>query len=124
MLDKHEGRYWNRTYLSLPLLELLLDAPDDSEGAPDANRMAMLLIADVIRFETRESDESVDRDPPDPVTLRKRLRHALRFVAHDLGVPGADDLVSPAGHVPWSRWAEVADRLPGPPARRRPTGST
>ncbi|GGY87397.1 hypothetical protein GCM10010343_10560 [Streptomyces avidinii] len=123
MLDKHEGRYWNRTYLSLPLLELLLDPSDDPEGAPDPNRMATLLIADVIRFETRmdapsmEPEGSVDRDPPDPVTLRKRLRHALRFVAHDLGVPGADDLVSRAGHVPWSRWAEVADRLP------RPTGT-
>ncbi len=131
MLDKHEGRYWNRTYLSLPLLELLLDAPDDPQGAPDPNRMATLLIADVIRFETRreapsrESEggsadsegDSVDRDPPDPVTLRKRLRHALRFVADDVGGAEAEDLWSGAGHVPPSRWAEIADRLP------RPTGT-
>ncbi|MFJ2750406.1 tryptophan 2,3-dioxygenase family protein [Streptomyces sp. NPDC087297] len=123
MLDKHEGRYWNRTYLSLPLLELLLETSDDPEGVPDPNRMATLLIADVIRFETRtaalsrESEGAVDRDPPDPVTLRKRLRHALRFVADDVGGADAQDLWSLEGHVPASRWAEVADRLP------RPTGT-
>ncbi|MFG2975574.1 tryptophan 2,3-dioxygenase family protein [Streptomyces sp. NPDC048331] len=122
VLDKHQGRYGNRTYLSLPLLELLLGGTDD---APDPNRMATLLIADVIRFEIRaeepawvlpESRESVDRDPPDAVTLRKRLRHALRFVAHDLPVPAADDLISRAAHAPWSRWAEVAEQLPRPTA--------
>ncbi|WP_314247245.1 tryptophan 2,3-dioxygenase family protein [Streptomyces kutzneri] len=128
MLDKHEGRYGNRTYLSLPLLELLL-GEGETDDAPDPNRMATLLIADVVRFEIRtqapagepqeapeapEAQESVDRDPPDPVTLRKRLRHALRFVAHDLGVPDADDLTSPAAHVPWSRWTDLAGLLPRP----------
>ncbi|WP_329403263.1 tryptophan 2,3-dioxygenase family protein [Streptomyces virginiae] len=127
VLDKHEGRYENRTYLSLPLLELLLSETDD---APDPNRMATLLIADVIRFElqaqaqapdaeSREphaSRESVDRDPPDPVTLRKRLRHALRFVGHDPTAPEADDLMSRATHVPGSRWADVAELLPRPAA--------
>ncbi|WP_030721737.1 tryptophan 2,3-dioxygenase family protein [Streptomyces sp. NRRL S-237] len=123
VLDKHEGRYGNRTYLSLPLLELLLDETDD---VPDPNRMATLLISDVIRFElqaeapegeSREphgSRESVDRDPPDPVTLRKRLRHALRFVGHEPGAPEADDLISRAAHVPGSRWADVAELLPRP----------
>ena len=28
LLDKHEGRYWNRTYLSLPVLEVILDEHD------------------------------------------------------------------------------------------------
>ncbi|MCX4808292.1 tryptophan 2,3-dioxygenase family protein [Streptomyces sp. NBC_01214] len=131
MLDKHEGRYWNRTYLSLPLLELLLG---ETGEAPDPNRMATLLISDVIRFETqtetparepreprepqeaREARESVDRDPPDPVTLRKRLHHALRFVAHDLDGPDADALVSAGAHAPWSRWADIAELLPRPTA--------
>ncbi|MFE1877815.1 tryptophan 2,3-dioxygenase family protein [Streptomyces sp. NPDC059496] len=134
MLDTHEGRYWNRTYLSLPLLELLLG---EAGEAPDPNRMATLLISDVIRFEIRaetpardprdprepqesqesqESRESVDRDPPDPVTLRKRLHHALRFVAHDLDGPDADALTSGAAHVPWSRWADIAELLPRPTA--------
>ncbi|MFJ7589264.1 tryptophan 2,3-dioxygenase family protein [Streptomyces sp. NPDC097617] len=137
MLDKHEDRYWNRTYLSLPLLELLLDGAGDAQEAPDPNRMATLLIADVIRFEVRAealsresaeagesgnsgesgaSGESVDTDPPDPVTLRKRLRHALRFVAHDLGGPDTDDLLSGAAHVSWSRWVDMAGRLPRPTA--------
>ncbi|MGW6979505.1 tryptophan 2,3-dioxygenase family protein [Streptomyces sp. NPDC054932] len=116
MLDKHDGRYGNRTYLSLPLLELLLE---EAEDAPDPNRMATLLISDVMRFEIQveASDrESADSDPPDPVTLRKRLRHALRFVAHDLGGPEAEGLALRAAHVPWSRWADVADALPRPTA--------
>ncbi|MER6450065.1 tryptophan 2,3-dioxygenase family protein [Streptomyces venezuelae] len=126
MLDKHEGRHRNRTYLSLPLLELLLDATDD---APDPDGMATLLIADVIRFEirsgtpageageageTRQARETVDRDPPDPVTLRKRLRHALRFVAHDLAVPDAEELISRAAPMPWSTWEDIASLLPRP----------
>ncbi|MFG2987824.1 tryptophan 2,3-dioxygenase family protein [Streptomyces sp. NPDC048257] len=116
MLDKHEGRYANRTYLSLPLLELLVDEADE---APDPNRMATLLIADVMRFEIRSkalSGESEDRDPPDPVTLRKRLRHALRFVADDLDAVDADDLMSRASQVSWSDWADVAELLPRPGA--------
>ncbi|MFJ3965544.1 tryptophan 2,3-dioxygenase family protein [Streptomyces sp. NPDC090036] len=112
VLDKHEGRYWNRTYLSLPLLELLLDTAED---APDPNRMATLLISDVIRFETRwaaSSRGSAASDPPDPETLRKRLRHALRFVAHDLDGPEADELMSRAAGASRSHWADVADLLP------------
>ncbi|MFJ6054160.1 tryptophan 2,3-dioxygenase family protein [Streptomyces sp. NPDC092307] len=128
VLDKHQGRYWNRTYLSLPLLELLLGETHD---APDPNHMATLLISDVIRFELQAEDqaresreprephgsrEAVDRDPPDPVTLRKRLHHALRFVADDPRVPDAEDLTSRAAAAPSSRWAEVAELLPRPTA--------
>jgi tryptophan 2,3-dioxygenase len=104
MRDKHEGRYWNRTYLSLPLLELLLE-----EEAMDPNLLATLLISDIVRHETRAgapSQAAADWDPPEPVTLQKRLRHALRFVAPDLG----------ADHLVPSRWAEVSDMLPRPPA--------
>lgn len=128
MLDQHEGRYWNRTYLSLPLLELLLD---ETGEAPDPNRMATLLISDAVRFEiqaetraqepqelqaSQASRESVDRDPPDPVTLRERLRHALRFVADDLDGPDVDALISGTDRVPWSRWADIAELLPRPSA--------
>ena len=28
VLAKHDGRYWNRTYLCLPVLERLVDGPD------------------------------------------------------------------------------------------------
>ncbi|MFF7162249.1 tryptophan 2,3-dioxygenase family protein [Streptomyces sp. NPDC008086] len=104
LLDKHEGRYWNRTYLALPLLELLLD-DQHSEVSPD--RLSTLLVSDAIRFETETaggSSEPPCRGRPDPATLRKRLRHALRFVADDLGGPDAADP------------QDLVDRLPRPPA--------
>lgn len=109
LLDKHEGRFWNRTYLSLPLLERLLDEPDD-EARP--NRLATLLIGDVLRFELQA--EGPDR--PDPPTLGKRLRHALRFVAHDHRGPEPDDLMSRAAPPHRIHWEEVADLLPRLPA--------
>lgn len=103
ILDKHEGRYWNRTYLSLPLLELLLE--EEPAHTLDPNRLATLLISDVVRFETQAAATS-QGDPPEPVTLRKRVRHALRFVAPEL----AADPLTPSG------WANVSDLLPRPPA--------
>ncbi|MFD9517134.1 tryptophan 2,3-dioxygenase family protein [Streptomyces sp. NPDC059979] len=110
LLDKHEGRYGNRTYLSLPLLELLLDGP---QGVLAPDRLATLLISDVVRFETQAQDvpqdaADRDRDRPGPATARKRLRHALRFIAHDHGVPDAEDLLSRAGG------AAGAGGMPGP----------
>ncbi|WP_329375920.1 tryptophan 2,3-dioxygenase family protein [Streptomyces sp. NBC_01351] len=101
LLDKHDGHFWNRTYLSLPLLELIVD---DSNHALGPNELATLLICDVLRFETRAAAGAsgpVDRDPPEEAILRRRLRHAMRFVSDDLVGAGAD---------------EVADLLPGPPA--------
>ncbi len=104
LLDKHEGRYWNRTYLALPLLELLMD-DQHSELSPD--RLSTLLVSDAIRFEVETaggSPEPPSRGRPDPVTLRKRLRHAVRFVGDDLSGPDTVDL------------ADLVDRLPRPPA--------
>ncbi len=48
MLARHDGRFVNRHYLALPLLELVLaDAP----SGLDPDRLAALLMADVIRHE-------------------------------------------------------------------------
>ncbi len=116
VLDKHENRFWNRTYLSLPVLELLLDGRN---AVRSAERMATLLMADVVRFEAGAatgSREGPGRGRPDPATVRTRLRHALRFVAAGLGGPEADDLPSRLDGIPGSRLRELADRLPGPPA--------
>ncbi|WP_328740835.1 tryptophan 2,3-dioxygenase family protein [Streptomyces erythrochromogenes] len=116
VLDKHENRFWNRTYLSLPVLELLLD---ERKSAVSADRMATLLMADVIRFEAAAaggSREGPGRGRPDAETVSTRLRHALRFVSQGIGGSGAEDLPSRLDGGRWSRLEGLADHLPQPPA--------
>ncbi|RTL66784.1 MAG: hypothetical protein EKK42_15435 [Pseudonocardiaceae bacterium] len=88
LLARHEGRFHNRTYLALPLLERVQAA---AGLAPD--RLAALLMADVVRFER----SATGPDLPDLATRRKRIRHALRFVAasgdHPVGTDGDLDTV-------------------------------
>ncbi|MXM67644.1 hypothetical protein GR925_30460 [Streptomyces sp. HUCO-GS316] len=116
LLDKHEERYWNRSYLALPLLELLLDGRH-STLSPD--RLSTLLVSDVIRFEIETavgSRQAPGRGRPDAVTLRKRLRQALRFVADDLGGPHTEDLLSRVAHLSQPHLEELLGHLPRPPA--------
>lgn len=98
VLDKHDGRFQNRTYLALPLIEQLIDDPSNDL---DPDRMSALLMADVIRHELRAAEAAPHRgdadDRPDARTLRTRLQHARRFVDHCLGA-GAD-LPTPTGAV-------------------------
>ncbi|WP_168724193.1 tryptophan 2,3-dioxygenase family protein [Streptomyces sp. A1547] len=116
MLDKHEGRFWNRSYLALPLLELLLD---ERHSALSPDRLATLLISDVIRFEIEAAATSPGepgRGRPDPATLRKRLHHALRFVGDQLGATDAEDVPPRPGQGPESRMEDLLPHLPRPPA--------
>ncbi|MCX4776556.1 tryptophan 2,3-dioxygenase family protein [Streptomyces sp. NBC_01264] len=116
VLDKHEGRFQNRTYLALPVLELLMD---ERHAGLSADRMASLLMADVVRFEIEAAAgplEGPGRDRPDEATLNTRLRHALRLVTTGPGQSESDDLPSRREHVPRSRLEGLADRLPRPPA--------
>ena len=78
VLDKFENRYYNRTYLALPLLEEICD---DVLSDLDPERMSALLMADVVRFETDAAADESKADRPDPATSRKRITHALRFLA-------------------------------------------
>jgi tryptophan 2,3-dioxygenase len=78
ILDKFEGRYYNRTYLALPLLEKICDDP---QSGLDPEHVSALLMADIIRHETARAATESTSDRPDPKTLRKRVTHALRFVA-------------------------------------------
>lgn len=98
LLDKHDGRFHNRTYLAFGLLELILADP---RGVPDRERLSALLMADVIRHETAvaATPPRADDDRPDARTLGARLAHARRFVA-ECGVPeGAALPVPPDGVV-------------------------
>lgn len=76
LLDRLDGRVHNRTYLALPLIEQLLADP---AAGLDADGMAALLIADVVRHEVRAAGYPRE-DRPKARTLRTRLRHARRFV--------------------------------------------
>ncbi|MGW5848940.1 tryptophan 2,3-dioxygenase family protein [Streptomyces sp. NPDC055254] len=120
-LDKHEGRFWNRTYLALPVLELLADG---RHAALSADRMSTLLMADLVRFEIEaaagapEEPERPERGRPDRATLSTRLRHALRLVAKGLGQAEAGDLPSRLAHAPRSRLEDLLDHLPRPPATK------
>ena len=71
LLDKHDGRFHNRTYLALGLLELILADP---RGVPDRERLSALLMADVIRHETAvaATPPRADDDRPDARTLGAR----------------------------------------------------
>ena len=98
VLGRHDDRFRNRTYLALPLVEELMAAT-----GTDADEMAALLMADVVRFElaaARLPAGAGAPDRPDERTLGTRLRHARRFVdlCREAGRPGAD-LPEPRGPV-------------------------
>lgn len=104
-LDKHDGRFWNRTYLFLPLLEVIM-AEHDLEPA----YVAQLLAADVIRHEVGAAQRRTEISPlgrPDPRTLRTRVRHALRFMSPgvDLAAPTKTHLPTPPAEI--SDWLEL-----------------
>lgn len=103
ILDKFEGRYYNRTYLAFPLLERICDDPF---SGLDPERMSALLMADVVRFETATAEGSI-ADRPDEATSRKRITHALRFLAT---FADGDDV----GRDP--NLTEILETLPAPPA--------
>lgn len=84
VLARRDDRFVNRHYLALPLVELVLSDP---ESGLDPDRLAALLMADVIRHEVRTAGRP---DAPAPAVLAKRLKHARRFVAHALGEPDTD----------------------------------
>ncbi|MGY1616543.1 hypothetical protein ACI797_07310 [Geodermatophilus sp. SYSU D00691] len=114
-LAKHDDRYWNRTYLCLPVLERLVDGP----GEPlDPVALAALLAADVVRHELCASrrDKAVGPlDRPDERTLRTRVRQAVRFLTANLGAPTAAELLAGIAHDPEAGLPEILARLPVAP---------
>lgn len=105
MLDKHDGRFWNRTYLFLPVLEVLM-----KEHELEPSYVAELLVADIVRHEIAAAQGLAEASPlgrPDPRTLRIRVRHALRFVSPglDLAAPRRVHLPNPPREV--SDWLDL-----------------
>ncbi len=99
VLARRDGRFVNRQYLALPVLELVL-----ADTGLDPDRLAALLMADVIRHELRSAG---DPDAPAPDVLRKRVRHARRFVGHCLGE--ATEPACPLGGLPAAPPTGAAD---------------
>lgn len=113
LLDKHDGCFWNRTYLSLPVLEVLLAEHDLLPSG-----VAALLAADIIRYELCAAHRLTEMSPvgrPDPRTLRTRLRHSLRFMTAHLGSPEAEGLLAAIAHQPESDLPVLLLELPTPP---------
>ncbi len=113
ILDKHEGRFWNRTYLSLPLLEVILAEHDLIPSG-----LAALLAGDIIRYELCAAHRLTDVSPvgrPEPRTLRTRVRHSLRFMTSHLGSPASADLLTAIAHEPESDLTALLLQLPAPP---------
>lgn len=116
ILDKHEGRYWNRTYLSLPVLEVLL-----AEGGLPPTILAALLAADIARYELCAAHRCTEVSPvgrPDPRTLRTRLRHAHRFMTSHLGGESSHELLAAIAHEPESDLPHLLLQLPAQPNAR------
>ena len=114
ILDKHEGRYWNRTYLSLPVLEVLL-----AEHDLPPSGVAALLAADIARYELCAAHRRTDVSPvgrPEPRTLRTRLRHAHRFMTAHLGGASSEGLLAAIAHEPESDLPHLLLQLPTPPS--------
>lgn len=117
VLAKQDGVYWNRTYLCLPVLEHFVEGP----SAPlDPVALSALLAADIVRHELCASRRETAVSPvsrPDGRTLRTRVRHAMRFMAANLGAPAAVDLLAEVAHEPESGLPDLLGHLPVAPAR-------
>ena len=110
ILDKHEGRFWNRTYLSLPLLEVILD-----EHPLLPAGIAALLAADIVRHELCAAHRMTDVSPlgrPEPRTLRTRLRHSLRFMTAHFGSAESEGLLAAIANEPEADLPTLLLQLP------------
>jgi hypothetical protein len=94
VLDKYEDRYYNATYISLPLLDELLSDPDNRL---DRTTLSAALMADVVRH---EMSAATAPDAPDARTRRTRITHALRFVAMCEGTTPDDIRVQDLPRLP------------------------
>jgi tryptophan 2,3-dioxygenase len=112
MLDKHDGRFWNRTYLLLPVLEALMAEHDLVPSG-----VAALLAADIVRYELCAAHRLTDVSPvgrPESRTLRTRVRHSLRFMTVHLGSAASEGLLSAIAHEPESDLPALLLQLPIP----------
>jgi tryptophan 2,3-dioxygenase len=113
ILDKHDGRFWNRTYLSLPLLEVILAEHDLVPSG-----LAALLAGDILRYELCAAHRLTDVSPvgrPESRGLRTRVRHSLRFMTSHLGHAASEEMLAGIAHEPEADLTALLLRLPEHP---------
>ncbi|MGK4581845.1 tryptophan 2,3-dioxygenase [Kitasatospora sp. HPMI-4] len=119
-LDKRDGRYSYRSYLCLPLLEDLLDAPRP-RGA--STELVGLLVADALRYELaadRDGPATLPRGRPDATVRHKRLRYGLRLL-NGYAPAGAEALdVDRLSHADGPDLPELEKVLDSPAAQADP----
>lgn len=74
ILARRQDRFRNQTYLALPLLDAILSDPG---SRLDPERLAAILVADIIRHEGQPGSV----EATGPAVNRKRIQHAARIVA-------------------------------------------
>jgi hypothetical protein len=84
-LDKFDGRYDNPSYLALDELGLpgADGCPDPGHAHRRRDRLLVLLMADMMRFELAAADGQSELMPelrPGPKVTAKRCRHGLRAI--------------------------------------------
>ena len=104
-LDKYDGHFDNPSYLALHDLPLPTTAGgcplDTSDAEMQHDRLMLLLIADVLRFEIAAHDGTTDLLPlmrPDKRTIAKRCilgLRALRTTMTRLGIDAFNDINDP-----------------------------
>ncbi len=112
ILDKHDGHFWNRTYLSLPLIEVLQAEHDLLPYA-----LAALLAADIVRYELCAAHRGTTVSPvgrPEPRTLRIRLRHSLRFMTSHLVGTEPEELLAAIAREPETDLPALLLQMPSP----------
>ncbi|HYF25470.1 MAG TPA: tryptophan 2,3-dioxygenase family protein [Baekduia sp.] len=125
VLDKHDGRYANPTYLALDLLPIAWrdqPTPDPAQAARQRDRVVVLLLADALRFELDAAEGRHDLSPemrPNVRLLGKRCRHGLRAARPALARLGLDGGAAVADPVDAARRMCRAVEADATPAERR-----
>lgn len=115
VLDKWDGKYDYSTYTAITLLPLP-SGPDPADAARVRDRLLLLLIADMLRFElAAEKGQTalLPRMRPEPAVVAKRCRLGLRPLTAQFGSLGLTpaDLAADPRAAAWQVWLAVKPGL-------------
>ncbi len=120
-LDKWDGKYDYPSYTSLPMLPLPT-GEDPARAARLHDRLMLLLVTDILRFELAAADGQTTLLPrmrPDQSVIAKRCRLCLRVLGRRLGVFGLSGAELTASPVAAARRARATIAPTITPAEER-----